>query len=45
NILPLATSMIPLSLKAYHEKQFENTAYFEPFYLKEFQTTHSKRKL
>lgn len=45
NILPLATSMIPLSLKAYQEKHFENTAYFEPFYLKEFQTTHSKKKL
>lgn len=45
NILPLATSMIPLSLKAYQEKQFENTAYFEPFYLKEFQITHSKKKL
>lgn len=45
NILPLATSMIPLSLKAYQEKQFENTAYFEPFYLKEFQIAHSKKKL
>ncbi len=36
NIFPSAKNMIALSEKAYNQKQFENLAYFEPFYLKEF---------
>lgn len=36
NIVPSAESMIDLSEKAFSEKQFENVAYFEPFYLKDF---------
>ena len=44
-IIPLAENMIPLALKAYQKKQFVDTAYFEPFYLKEFQTTASKKKM
>lgn len=28
--------IIPLAWKKFQEKQFENTAYFEPFYLKDF---------
>jgi tRNA threonylcarbamoyladenosine biosynthesis protein TsaB len=31
-----ASYMIPLALQAYHEKRFEDVAYFEPFYLKDF---------
>jgi tRNA threonylcarbamoyladenosine biosynthesis protein TsaB len=45
NISPLAENMIQLAEKAYSEKRFENTAYFEPFYLKEFQTTVSGKNL
>lgn len=33
---PLASAMAPLAEKAYNAKQFEDLAYFEPFYLKEF---------
>lgn len=33
---PLASAMAPLAQKAYDAKQFEDLAYFEPFYLKEF---------
>jgi len=44
-IIPLAENMIPLALKAYQQKQFVDTAYFEPFYLKEFHTTESKKKM
>jgi tRNA threonylcarbamoyladenosine biosynthesis protein TsaB len=36
NIFPSAKNMIPLSEKAFQKKQFENLAYFEPFYLKDF---------
>ena len=31
-----ASYMIQPALQAFHKKQFENTAYFEPFYLKDF---------
>lgn len=31
-----ATSLIALSEKLFHEKKFEDAAYFEPFYLKDF---------
>lgn len=43
-LVPLAENMIPLAEKAYAEKQFEDVAYFEPFYLKEFYTTATKLK-
>lgn len=33
---PLASAMAPLAQKAYNAKQFEDLAYFEPFYLKDF---------
>ncbi|MDD4970637.1 MAG: tRNA (adenosine(37)-N6)-threonylcarbamoyltransferase complex dimerization subunit type 1 TsaB [Paludibacter sp.] len=39
NLVPLAINMIPFAEHAFTEKQFVDTAYFEPFYLKEFQTT------
>jgi tRNA threonylcarbamoyladenosine biosynthesis protein TsaB len=42
---PKASSMPAPALKAYNEKRFEDVAYFEPFYLKEFVATVSKKKL
>lgn len=45
NIHPLAVNMVPLAEKAFAEGRFENVAYFEPFYLKEFQATVAKNKV
>lgn len=45
NIHPLAVNMITLSEKAFAGSQFEDVAYFEPFYLKEFQATIAKNKV
>ena len=45
DIHPLAYNMIPLALDAYSKKLFVDTAYFEPFYLKEFQTTTPKKQM
>ncbi len=42
---PKASSMLYPALNAYKEKRFEDVAYFEPFYLKEFVATVSKKKL
>ena len=42
---PKASSMLEPAMKAYKEKRFEDVAYFEPFYLKEFVATVSKKKL
>ena len=42
---PKASSMLNPALNAYKEKRFEDVAYFEPFYLKEFVATVSKKKL
>lgn len=36
DILPSARFMAPLAHRAYRQKDFADTAYFEPFYLKEF---------
>jgi tRNA threonylcarbamoyladenosine biosynthesis protein TsaB len=36
DIFPSAKNMTHLSEKSFHEKQFEDIAYFEPFYLKDF---------
>ena len=43
NLVPLAENMISLAEKTYFEKQFEDVAYFEPFYLKEFHTTAPRK--
>lgn len=43
DIHPLAENMIEPALKKYQQGQFEDVAYFEPFYLKEFQTTTPKK--
>ena len=44
-IHPLASEMGILAEKAYSEKDFVNSAYFEPFYLKEFVATIPKNKI
>ena len=44
-IRPMAKNMIPLAEMAIARKEFEDVAYFEPFYLKEFVTTKSKKQL
>ena len=42
---PLASDMAVLSEQAYADKRFEDVAYFEPFYLKDFVATVSKNKV
>lgn len=42
---PTADAMAPLAEAAYQEKRFEDVAYFEPFYLKDFVATVSRKKL
>ncbi len=42
---PKASSMLTPSMREYNEKRFKDIAYFEPFYLKEFIATVSKKKL
>lgn len=36
DVFPSAKYLAPLAEKAFNENQIENTAYFEPFYLKDF---------
>jgi len=45
DIYPLASDMIDEACKAFISKNFVNVAYFEPFYLKEFQATTPKNKV
>lgn len=42
---PKAQSMLRPALEAYRAGKFEDLAYFEPFYLKEFMATTSKKKI
>lgn len=42
---PEASSMAALATEAFREKRFEDLAYFEPFYLKEFIATTPKKLL
>ncbi len=44
-INPSATSMIEPVLSRYQKEQFEDVAYFEPFYLKDFIATTPKKKV
>jgi len=44
-IHPTASSMIAPVMKKYHQKQFEDVAYFEPFYLKDFIATIPRKKV
>ena len=43
NLHPSAKNMIELAEKKFEEKLFEDVAYFEPFYLKEFMTGAKKK--
>ena len=45
DLQPLAEAMMPLAEKAFSESLFVNVAYFEPFYLKEFVATVSKKHI
>lgn len=45
DITPNALSMISLAENRFRNNQFENVAYFEPFYLKDFVATISKKNL
>lgn len=42
---PRADAMLRPAMAAFKEKRFEDTAYFEPFYLKQFVATVSAKKL
>lgn len=42
---PLATEMVVLAEQKFQAQAFENTAYFEPFYLKEFVATIARNKV
>lgn len=42
---PKASAMLHPALSEYKEKRFKDTAYFEPFYLKQFVATTSNKKL
>lgn len=44
-IEPLARDMAPLATKRFYKQQFEDVAYYVPFYLKEFQATMPKKLL
>ena len=44
-IVPLATDMLALAERAFRNGQFEDVAYFEPFYQKEFIATTPKNKI
>lgn len=45
NIVPLAENMISFAVAAFEKKDFVDVAYFEPFYLKEFQATTPKKSI
>ena len=45
NVHPLASGMAQLSFDAYRADDFEDVAYFEPFYLKDFVATKPKNKV
>jgi tRNA threonylcarbamoyladenosine biosynthesis protein TsaB len=45
DIVPKASEMIELAEKAFFQGQFVDTAYFEPFYLKDFVATVPKNKV
>ena len=43
DVHPLAADMVPLAEQVFQAKQFEDIAYFEPYYLKEFLATTQKK--
>ena len=44
-LFPEASCMVSLAEKAFAEKDFVDVAYFEPFYLKDFQATQARNKV
>ena len=42
NIFPSSKNMVPISFQKFKESKYENVAYFEPYYLKEFFITSKK---
>ena len=44
-IYPSAVSMVQYSFTQYQQKKFEDIAYFEPFYLKDFVTTTTRKNI
>lgn len=44
-VMPSARGMVGLATAAYRDGRFEDTAYFEPFYLKDFVVTASKKRV
>ena len=44
-IVPSAKNMIEISFKKYKNKEFEDVAYFEPYYLKDFIAIKPKNKI
>jgi len=42
NIFPSAKAMTALAEEKFQKKEFEDVAYFEPFYLKDFVGTQKK---
>jgi len=45
NVFPSAKNMIDLSAQKFTRKEFEDVAYFEPYYLKNFVATPEKKKV
>ncbi|MBT8195767.1 MAG: tRNA (adenosine(37)-N6)-threonylcarbamoyltransferase complex dimerization subunit type 1 TsaB [Bacteroidia bacterium] len=45
NVYPSVKGMVSAATKRYQHKDFEDLAYFEPFYLKDFVTTTPKKNL
>jgi tRNA threonylcarbamoyladenosine biosynthesis protein TsaB len=45
DIHPSASSMIPPVLRKYRKEEFEDVAYFEPYYLKDFIATIPRKKV
>lgn len=45
DVYPLAANMVTLAEKAFAKKYFVDTAYFEPYYLKDFVATIPKNKV
>ena len=44
SVVPSAKDMVSIACKKYESKQFEDVAYFEPYYLKDFVLQQKKKK-
>ncbi len=44
SVVPSAKDMVSMAFKKYRSKQFEDVAYFEPYYLKDFVLQQKKKK-